>query len=110
MNFSDIYRLLGFVSTSGQIQWSTVRAYFKYKGIKLKYMEVFNKRGKRYILTTEEEKFLKALKRLEKLNQGRLVLFGSGRLDVRLDGISNYRIIHETSIYCEGGAGGDDFD
>jgi hypothetical protein len=73
-------------------------------------MEVQNRNGEIFTLTTEEEKFLKAIKRLEKLNQGRLVLFGNGSLDVRMGGVSNYRMIYGTSIYCEGGDGGDNFD
>jgi hypothetical protein len=73
-------------------------------------MEVKNQKGEIFTLTPKEEKFLKAIKRLEKLNQGRLVLFGNGLLDVRMGGISNYRSIYSTSIYCEGGDGGDNFD
>lgn len=73
-------------------------------------MEVINQRGESIKLSAEEEKFLNAIKRLEKLNQGRLVLFGNGSLDVRYGGASSYRTIYGTSIHCEGGDGGDDFD
>jgi hypothetical protein len=73
-------------------------------------MEVENLRGEKFELTKDEEKFLKAIIKLEKLRYGRLHLFGSGTLTVRLGGNSSYRIIHSTQIYCEGGDGGDDFD
>ena len=73
-------------------------------------MEVVNQRGEIIQLSAEEEKFLNAIKRLEKLKQGRLVLFGNGSLDVRFGGASSYRSIYGTSIHCEGGDGGDDFD
>jgi len=73
-------------------------------------MEVVNQRGEIIQLSAEEEKFLNAIKRLEKLKQGRLVLFGNGSLDVRFGGASSYRVIYGTSIHCHGGDGGDNFD
>lgn len=73
-------------------------------------MEVINQRGEIIQLSAEEEKFLNTIKKLEKLKQGRLVLFGNGSLDVRYGGQSNYRLIYSTSIHCVGGDGGDDFD
>ena len=73
-------------------------------------MTVTNINHKEFELTKDEEKFLKAIKRLEKMKQGRLMLFGSGSLSVRIGGFSSYRIIHSTMITCEGGDGGDDFD
>jgi hypothetical protein len=71
---------------------------------------VTNNNGDEFELTKEEEKYLRAIKRLEKLKSGRLNLFGSGRLSVRLGGDSNYRTVYDADIYCAGGDGGDDFD
>lgn len=73
-------------------------------------MKVRNECGEEFELTENEEKFLKAIKRLEKLDSGRLCLFGSGNLWVRFGGFSSYRTIHNTTIKCEGGDGGDNFD
>ncbi len=68
--------------------------------------------GQEIELTEEETKFFKAVKRLQKLKQGRVYLFGSGFLDIRIyDGDKNFgfagSIIHSTTIRCEGGDGGD---
>lgn len=73
-------------------------------------MEVTNHKGETFELTDKEEKFLKAIKRIQKMDSGRLKLFGNGLLSVRLGGYSYYRTIHDTRIICEGGDGGDDFD
>lgn len=73
-------------------------------------MQVRNERGEEFDLTLEEEKFLKAVKRLAKMKSGRLLLFANGSLFVRLGGQSHYRTICETGVRCEGGDGGDDFD
>lgn len=42
--------------------------------------------GRTFDLTIEEEKFVRAIERLEKLDSGRLELFGSGSLSIRIDG------------------------
>jgi len=73
-------------------------------------MEVTNNKGESFELTKDEEKFLRAIKRLEKLDPGRFFLFGSGQLTLRFEGISQYRVVYSPRISCEGGDGGDNFD
>lgn len=63
-------------------------------------------------LTQEESAFLRALRRLEKMPMGRLTLFGSGRLDIRLDDGDKFDGFYGSQfetfeIRCEGGDGGD---
>ena len=64
-------------------------------------------------LTQGEEKFVRALERLSKMNPGRIMLMGTGELSVRLNTF-NHRdnIDHcvKVSITCEGVDGGDDCD
>ncbi|MDQ1859283.1 hypothetical protein [Chryseobacterium sp. WLY505] len=75
-------------------------------------IEITTNDGREVQLTTEESAFLRALRRLEKMPMGRLQLFGSGKLDCRLndqdefDGF-NGCVIEHFSISCEGGDGGD---
>ena len=66
--------------------------------------------GEWVILTEEEIKYYRAIKRLEKMNSGNLRLFANGDLLIRYGGISGYRTIEATNISCEGGDGGDDMD
>lgn len=68
--------------------------------------------GEEIYLTPDESKFVRAVLRLEKINRGRILLFGSGRLDIRVekdDGTfaGQDRIIYGTNIRCDGGDGGD---
>lgn len=72
--------------------------------------EVRTARGEYFILTEKEEKYIRALERLSRMNPGRVRLFGNGTLSVRfidawaddnIDGSVN------VSISCEGGDGGD---
>lgn len=67
--------------------------------------------GKEVQLTPSEAKVIRAIMRLEKMDFGRLMLFGNGQLDIRMkndDGSSwNKNSIYSTSIPCDGGDGGD---
>lgn len=73
-------------------------------------MKVQNRNGEEFELTKDEVKFLNAIKKLEKMKQGRFILFGNDTLSVRMGGRSAYREIYSTKIICDGGDGGDDFD
>lgn len=73
-------------------------------------MKIENRNGEEIELTEDEVKFLKTIKKLEKMNQGNLMLFGSDTLSVRYGGRSHYREIYSTNIICDGGDGGDDYD
>jgi len=73
-------------------------------------MIVYNNNLEEFELTKDEIKYFRAIKRLEKMNPGRLCLFAHGSLSVRIGGLSHYREIYISSIQCEGGDGGDDFD
>jgi hypothetical protein len=71
-------------------------------------MIVINKRGEEFELTSEEEKFYKAVKRLEKHDQGRLILFGSGSLSIRINNAwADDEVDFVMGVFCEGGDGGD---
>ena len=63
--------------------------------------------GRNFILTDDEVKFINTIKRLEKMKPGRLRLFGNGSLSIRINDIWADNEIMLTSIYCEGGDGGD---
>jgi len=67
--------------------------------------------GKEFELTPDEIKFLRAVKRLEKLNQGRIKLFGNGSLNLRIsdDGkcFANSDFGTVLNVFCDGGDGGD---
>lgn len=69
--------------------------------------EVKDNDGNVFLLTIEEEKYVRAIERLEKMDAGRIRLFGSGRLNVRINGIYYRNEIFGTEIQCEGGDGGD---
>ena len=74
----------------------------------MKTREVTNNRGETFKLTEDEERYYRALKRLEKMNSGRLCLFGSGRLSVRINDCWNGDEVEILNIFCEGGDGGED--
>ncbi len=63
--------------------------------------------GREFQLTIEEEKIVRAIKRLEKMDFGRLQLFGNGQLDIRINGGWYENSIISTMIHCDGGDGGD---
>jgi len=67
--------------------------------------------GREIYLTPDEAKVIRTIMRLEKMDFGRLVLFGSGQLDVRIEnadgGAWAKDSIYSTTIRCEGGDGGD---
>lgn len=63
--------------------------------------------GNEFELTIEEEKFVRALERLERMDAGRLDLFANGRLSIRINGNWANNEIIGTSISCDGGDGGD---
>ena len=54
-----------------------------------------------------EEKVIRALERLEKLDFGRIQLFGSGRLSARINGGWYRNEFTKYNIECDGGDGGD---
>ena len=63
-----------------------------------------------FILTEDEERFIRALERLSKMPQGRLNLVANGRLSVRInDCWHDDNIDSSINVYlsCEGGDGGD---
>lgn len=64
-------------------------------------------KGREFELTEAEEKVVRAIERLEKMDFGRLKLFGSGKLDIRINGSWYENSFQGTSISCEGGDGGD---
>jgi len=71
-------------------------------------MRVTNIRGEEFELTKDEEKFLRALKRLDKLNQGRIGLFANGSISIRMgENWHDDEIDSLINIRCEGGDGGD---
>lgn len=73
----------------------------------MKTSEVLTNRGEYFTLTEEEEKYFRAIKRLEKMNPGRLKLFGNGSLSIRINDCWNNDEFYLTNIFCEGGDGGD---
>lgn len=78
----------------------------------MKCREVWNRKGEDFILTEDEERFVRALERLSKMNPGRICLMANGTLSVRIndqwqdDNIDACCNVH---ISCEGGDGGDNF-
>ena len=68
---------------------------------------VIDTEGREFQLTIEEEKVIRAIKRLEKMDFGRLELFGNGYLSVRINGGWYENDIMDTNIKCDGGDGGD---
>ena len=58
-------------------------------------------------LTVAEEKVMRAIERLDKMDFGRIELFGSGLMSVRINGGWYENEIAGTNIRCDGGDGGD---
>ena len=63
--------------------------------------------GNIFTLTIEEEKYVKAIERLERMDVGRIRLFGNGQLLIRINGDLYKNQIIGTQVQCEGGDGGD---
>lgn len=74
-------------------------------------MIVYTQDDKEIQLTPDEAKVIRTIMRLEKMDFGRLTLFGNGQLDVRIlnedGGAWSKDSIYSTSIRCMGGDGGD---
>ncbi len=71
---------------------------------------VYTHKGEEFQLTENEEKYLRALERLSKLDSGRLNLMANGTLSVRINDFwldDNIDGSHNVHIKCEGGDGGD---
>lgn len=68
---------------------------------------VIDNKGDEYQLTENEEKVVRALERLEKLDFGRIELFGSGKLGLRINGGWYENEFSRLNIPCDGGDGGD---
>ena len=71
---------------------------------------VFNHKGEEFQLTENEERYLRALERISKMDSGRLNLMASGDISVRINDFShddNIDSFHNVTIACEGGDGGD---
>ena len=68
---------------------------------------VTDNNNREFELTEEEEKVVRAIERLEKMEFGRLELFGSGRLSIRINGGWSENDFQLTNIPCDGGDGGD---
>lgn len=76
----------------------------------MKCREVITRRGEEYTLTEDEEKYVRALERLSKMDAGRIRLFGNGSLSVRfIDEWQDDSIDGSVNVFirCEGGDGGD---
>jgi len=77
----------------------------------MKCRTVYTPRDEEFLLTETEEKYVRALERLAKMNPGRIRLMGSGDLSVRIndcwadDNIDGY--VNCVGFKCEGGDGGD---
>ena len=64
--------------------------------------------GEEFELTPDEMRFYKAVKKLEKLDQGRIVLYGNGSLFIRIGGCWAKDTFDTVSgVFCDGGDGGD---
>lgn len=68
--------------------------------------------GREVELTMEESAYLRALRRLEKMNSGRILLFGNGTGSARLDDGIEFDGFRDSEfetimIRCDGGDGGD---
>lgn len=71
---------------------------------------VKNYKGEEYLLTIDEEKYVRALERLSKMDSGRLELMANGTLSIRINGCWHEDNIDNScniDIRCEGGEGGD---
>lgn len=78
----------------------------------MKFREVWNRKGEDFILTEVEERFVRALERLSKMNPGRIRLMANGTLSVRINDQwqdDNIDACCNASISCEGGDGGDNY-
>lgn len=78
----------------------------------MKCREVSNRRGEDFILTENEERYVRALERLNKMDPGRIYLMANGRISVRINGCwhdDNIDAYCDVNIPCEGGDGGDNF-
>lgn len=51
----------------------------------MKCREVWNRRDEHFTLTEDEERYLRALERLSKMNPGRICLMTNGRVSVRIN-------------------------
>lgn len=73
----------------------------------MKCREVTDTAGREFELTESEEKFVRALERLEKMDQGRIHLFANGRINLRINGWEYENDFGVVSVSCDGGDGGD---
>lgn len=76
----------------------------------MKCREVRNHLGDYFELTEEEDKFIKALERISKMEMGRLNLMANGSISVRINDVNHDDNIDgsvKINISCEGGDGGD---
>ena len=68
---------------------------------------VTDTQGREFELTEVEERFVRSIEILEKLDSGRIEMFANGRIDLRINGGWYENSFLNTSIRCEGGDGGD---
>jgi len=68
---------------------------------------VIDTEGREFELTEKEEKVMRAIDRLDKMDFGRIELFANGKLNLRINGSWYENDFASTSISCEGGDGGD---
>ncbi|WP_426093003.1 hypothetical protein [Flavobacterium sp. DSR3-2] len=76
----------------------------------MKCREVRNHLGDEFQLTELEEKFIKALEKISKMETGRLNLMANGFISVRINDVNhddNIDCSIKLNISCEGGDGGD---
>lgn len=76
----------------------------------MKCREVWNRRGQVFFLTEDEERYVRALERLSKMNPGRICLMANGTVSVRINDAcpeDNIDSCCNVNISCEGGDGGD---
>lgn len=69
----------------------------------MKCRTVIDTKGREFQLTIEEEKVIRVIERLDKMDFGRLELFGSGSLSIRINGGWYENDIMGTNIKCDGG-------
>lgn len=73
---------------------------------------VYTHRGDEFELTENEEKFLRALERISKMDTGRLNLMATGNISVRINGHwhdDNIDGSHNINITIDAGDGGDNY-
>ncbi|RHS00060.1 hypothetical protein DWW23_05305 [Parabacteroides sp. AF14-59] len=76
----------------------------------MKCREVWNHRDEFFTLTEDEERYIRALERLSKMNPGRICLMANGTISVRINDQwhdDNIDACCNVFINCEGGDGGD---